>query len=109
MKYLIPRVLNFAQSIDNERLNTIINKSCFIPNEDSIICDDNEGSLRVGSSDNTNSKSASKELKLKTLNKQINFLLRQQQETNQSIYKFTKAQTEIFQRQNELIQKSTNH
>ena len=96
MKYLIPRVLNFAQSIDNERLNTIINKSCFIPNEDNIICDDNEGSVRVGSSDNTNSKSASKELKLKTLNKQINLLARQQQEINQSIYKFTNFQTEIF-------------
>lgn len=100
-----PEFLNFAQSIDNERLNTIINKSCFIPNEDNIICDDNEGSLRVGSSDNTNSKSASKELKLKTLNKQMNLVLRQQQEINQAIYKFTKSQTEIFQKQNELIQK----
>lgn len=100
-----PEFLNFAQSIDNERLNTIINKSCFIPNEDNIICDDNEGSLRVGSSDNTNSKSASKELKLKTLNKQMNLVLRQQQETKQAIYKFTKSQTEIFQKQNELIQK----
>ena len=101
--------MNFAQSIDNERLNTIINKSCFIPNEDNIICDDNEGSLRVGSSDNTNSKSASKELKLKTLNKQMNLVLRQQQEINQAIYKFTKSQTEIFQKQNELIQKVNNH
>lgn len=100
--------MNFAQSIDNERLNTIINKSCFIPNEDSIICDDNEGSLRVGSSDNTNSKSASKELKLKNINRQMNLVLRQQQEINQAIYKFTKFQTETFQKQNEVIQKVNN-
>ena len=106
VKYLIPRVLNFAQSIDNERLNTIINKSCFIPNEDSIICDDNEGSLRVGSSDNTNSKSASKELKLKTLNKQINFfygnnrrLINQYTNLPKLRRKFFKDKTSLFKSQ----------
>ena len=48
-------------------------------------------------------------IEIEDLEQTNKFSLRQQQETNQSIYKFTKAQTEIFQRQNELIQKSTNH
>ena len=95
VKYLIPRVLNFAQSIDNERLNTIINKSCFIPNEDSIICDDNEGSLRVGSSDNT-TQVCLEGIEIEDLEQTNKFFLRQQQETNQSIYKFTKLRRKFF-------------
>ena len=107
MKYLIPPSFEFCSINYARRLNTIINKSCFIPNEDSIICDDNEGSLRVGSSVQT--QVCLEGIEIEDLEQTNKFLLRQQQETNQSIYKFTKAQTEIFQRQNELIQKSTNH